>query len=243
MKFTFRDIVWAGIIVLVVVFLSKCHRDRVGDLTNELAQQAYSKDSTHRVDQQQADNKLNILLGQMQNAAALQQATDKRLSQSLNTIARLSAGVKTAKLLPEDTTFTMVSPEYIDYCDSLAITSERVYDEYEDYKRKTDYSFLAKDTAFNYLARELKQERSAYATCRTDYTALQQAYKRAALPHNQLYLGAELIGSPSYLISNVGAVISIKTKSNKLWQLSGGLQTNGQYYGRINGNILISLKR
>lgn len=243
MKFTFRDLAWAGIVTLIVVYLSKCHRDETYDQATELIQLGKAKDSAHKVERQEADNKLTILLGQMQNAAEKQQATDRQLTQSITTIARLSAGVKAAKLFPEDTTFTMVSPEYINYCDSLAVTSERVYDEFDNYKKKTSNLILAKDTAISFHEYMLKRERAAYAICTAGYNELVQQAKRTQQPRNQIYLGAELIGNQYTIIQNVGAVVSLKTKSNKLWQISGGLQSNGGYYGRINGNILISFKK
>lgn len=250
MKITFRDMVWAGIVTLIVVALSKCHRDEKYESDKEIQRitnEANAKDSAHTVEQQVADNKLNIAIGQIQNATEKQQATDRQLSQSMTTIARLSAAVKSAKLLPEDTTFTMVSPEYINYCDSLAITGEKLNIDFGEYKQKTGGLLLSKDSAFNLQGNMLKQERTAYAQCRKDYSALQLLYaakqQSAQKAHNQVYLGAELIGNQYTVIQNVGAVVSLKTKSNKLWQVSGGLLSGGGYYGRINGNILISFKK
>ena len=249
MKMTFRDIVWCAILALVLIMLSKCHRDKTNKLSEsvtELMSQAKATDSIHAVKVMRDENRLNILLGQLQNATADQQAADKQVTQSMTTIARLSAAVKAAKFFTGDTSFVTVGPEYVMYCDSLAITSEATGVEFSAYKKRTGFLLLAKDTALRLQEGLLKSERAYSASCKKDFNALQHFYtesEKRNKPRNQLFVGAELLGNQTTMIQNVGAVLSLKTKTNKLWQISGGLQNNGGFYGRINGNILIRLRK
>lgn len=250
MKFTFRDIAWCAIVALIVVFLSKCHRDKADDITasvTKLKQQSQATDSAHRVEVIREENKLNVLLGQLQNANEKQQVADKQLTQSFATITRLAGAVKASKFLTDlDTNFVTVGPDYVMYCDSLAMTSEATGIEFSAYKARTNYLLSAKDTAFRLQGDMLTSERAFSAACKKDFSALQHFYAQAEKqnkPRNQLYVGAELLGNQVTVIQNVGAVLSLKTKGDKLWQISGGLQSAGGYYGRINGNILIRLHK
>lgn len=250
MKFTFRDIVWCAVFALVLIILSKCHRDKTNSLNasvTELIEQSKATDSAHSIESMQKENKLNILLGQLQNATAKQQVADKQLTQSFATITRLAGAVKVSKFLTDiDTNLVAVGPDYVMYCDSLAMTSEATGVEFIEFKKRTASLLQTKDTAMQLQANMLNSERAYSAACKKDFSALQHYYAESEKnnkPHNQLYVGAELLGNQATVIQNVGAVLSLKTKGDKLWQISGGLQNGGGYYGRINGNILIRLRK
>ena len=181
-------------------------------------------------------------MAQAHNAAAVQLRSDLQLGQSIAINNRLSAAVKAAKLFPIDSTFIAVSPEYVNYCDSLAVFSDSITLNFENNKRNNAHLLLTKDTIIKLQQNQVANERASYEQCKRDFNSLRNFYAQAESQHkprNQIYLGAELIGNQYTLIQNVGAVLSLKTKTNKLWQVSGGLQSNGGYYGRINGNFLI----
>jgi hypothetical protein len=249
MKITFRDIVWFAVVALIMVYLSKCHRDETQALDNKivsLTEQSRSRDSIHAVDSMQDESKLNGLKDRLQNATEKQQVVDKQLTQSFVTIDRLAAAVKMAKLFTGDTTFVTVGPDYVIYCDSLAMYAEGASGEFNAYKTRTNYLLLAKDTAIRLQDSMLQKERAYSAAGKRDFNALQHFYteaQRLNKPHNQVYIGAELMGTQQTLISNVGLALSLKTKTNKLWQVSSGIQTNGLLYARVNGNILIRLHK
>lgn len=250
MKFTFRDIVWCAVFALALIILSKCHRDKTNGLNanvKKLIEQSKATDSILAIEVMHEENKLNILLGQLQNANAKQQVADKQLTQSFATITRLAGAVKVSKFLTDvDTNLVSVGPDYVMYCDSLAMSSEATGVEFFEYKKRTGYLLLAKDTAMQIQENLLTSERAYSAACKKDFSALMHYYTESAkhnMPHNQFYVGAELLGTQATVIQNVGAVLSLKTKGDKLWQISGGLQNGGGYYGRINGNILIRLRK
>jgi len=247
MRFEFKDIVWIGIIALVVVLLSRCHRNRSDKLNTDI-QALKTKQLQDSIDYQNAVRVYETTAAKADSTAAIYIAKNKdvqlKLDQKSSTILQLSRIIKGAG--PVDTSLTTVGPEYIEYCDSLADVSTAMVVDFQKYKRNTNIILQAKDTIISSKDGIIAAERQAKQNCKNDYNSLMHFYQdaqKAAMPRNQLYLGAELIGTPNYLVSNVGAVVSLKTKTNKLWQLSGGLQTTGQYYIRINGNILISLKR
>lgn len=249
MNITFRDIVWVGIIALILVVLSKCHRDKsnlLKEQVNELVDKRRRDDSSHASQVAIMENKQALAEGRIQIATTQQQKAERDLEQSLATAKRLSAQLREIKGWPTDTTAITVPQEFFDYCDSLAWAADSIHADYRVFKRKNSYLLLAKDTALSLQKDLYHAERNARLKCREDFESLQHFYKladRRAKPANQVYIGAELLGSERLLIQNIGVAISLKTKSNKLWQVSGGLQNGGGWYGRINGNVLIRLRK
>jgi hypothetical protein len=249
MNFTFRDIVWVGIIVLIVIVLSKCHRDENNELSKDvtaLVNERKMADAAHNIEAQQLENKLNIVKGQLQNAQEDKQSAEDKLTKTMATSSRLAAELKRLKGWPTDTNAVLVGQEYISYCDSLAFTADSLAVDFITFKRKNAYLSAAKDSQFKLQQQFYNNEHSLTERYKREYNALMQAYEQAEKrnkPTNQMYIGAELIGSKQLLVQNVGAVLSLKTKTNKLWQVSGGLQNGGGWYGRINGNILIRLRK
>lgn len=247
--FTFKDIVWIAIIVLIVLFLSKCHRDK----TDAIADQVKAVSTKHEQDSiahaavvSVLNNQIVEAEGNARKAEVAQGVIQNTLDQSIATSQRLAKAVNIAKGFPVNASFIPVSTEYVDYCDSLAIVSDRVAGDYSAYKLKTGYLILSKDTLIRLKDQALAQEKTYLTECRKDYNALMHFYTQSEKqnkPRNQVYVGAELLGNRQSLISAVGAALSLKTKGNKLWQISGGIQSGGGYYGRINGNILIRLRK
>ncbi len=249
MNITFRDIVWVGIIALIIIVLSKCHRDKTDDLNGDvqaLLIERRMSDSVHKINAQALENKLNVAIGQAQVAREDQRSAEGKLNASVATATRLAAELRRIKGWPVDSTAITVSGEYVTYCDSLAYTADSIAVDYTAYKRKNTSLLAMKDTAYNLQTQLLNKERAAKLQCDKDFKALQHFYAEAdkrSKPTNQIYIGAEFIGSQQLLVQNAGAVLSLKTKTNKLWQVSGGLQNGGGWYGRINGNILIRLRK
>ena len=244
MKFTWRDIVWCAIIALILLALSKCHRndtDKMKDKYFELEKQFNNNKANHEFNQQQLQNKLVIAKEAVQIANNELKVSEAKLSQSIATIKKLGITLKAAKELEPDSTFTLVSPEYMNICDSMWYTVEKSYEQLDVFKKKYDLLVFAKDTLLQRQTFINKETSQALTHCQQDYIKLQHLYS-IQKPVNQLYIGAEIL-SGAYVIQNVGVALTLKTKTNKLWQISGGIQNDGHYYGRINGNILISFKR
>lgn len=248
MKLMFRDIVWIAIIAIIVIFLSRCHRNSTDALDVDLKklQLKINKDS---INYSNAIQGLSHIAANSDSVAAILQVKNKTIEQQLDqraiTISNLTTALRKAKIPVVDTNTIAVDPDYINYCDSLANVSGFMAADYKSYKKNIGLLLHAKDTAINARDGIITVERKAKQDCKDNLNQLMRLFQEAQSDksRNQLYLGAEVIASPSYFISNAGIALSLKTKTNKLWQLSGGLQTNGQYYFRINGNILISLKK
>lgn len=247
MKFTYRDIVWIAIVTLIIIYLSKCHRDNTNLLEQNLEalRQKTKQDSIIRAHQLHA---FELIATEADQKAKDYSLRNKQIEQESfingETVIRLTAALKAAKKPLIDTTTIAVGQEYLDYCDSLAEESSNLAVNFKAYRTNTDYLIGAKDASIKARDSIIAIEHNSYRQCKADYNTLKQycqAYKQSA-NSSQIYLGAELIGNPTSLISNAGIALTLKTKTNKLWQISGGLQSNGSYYARINGNILIKLK-
>lgn len=249
MKFTFRDIVWIGIIALIIVVLSKCHKNKADNLNksvDELLNGRKKADSIYAIQVRDLENSLLNLTEKMQTVTTLKQTAEAALDKSMSVVKRLSTQVNLTKDWPIDPTALTVPHEYVDYCDSLAWTADSLTVNYALYKLTNTSLLKTKDSVIYLQTDLLSKERSALERCKSEFNALHHYYKLAdsrAKPVNQMFIGAELIGSEKLLIQNVGVALTLKTKTNKLWQLSGGLQNNGGIYGRINGNILIRLRK
>lgn len=248
MKFTFRDIVWIALIVLIVVALSKCHRDDNDKLNNAVKklQDKHTADSlAYKSIITVQESKVESSVKKADSLSVINKSLEAKLDDNAANVMRLSAALRKAKTPGLDTNLITVDHDYIDYCDSLAFKASDLAVDYSKYKSNTNNLLAAKDETIKGKDDIIATERKAKQNCLDDYNAITHFYRdyiKANKPTNQIYIGAELIGNPAYLINNAGLAITLKTKSNKLWQLSGGIQTNGQYYARINGNILIKLK-
>jgi hypothetical protein len=249
MNITFRDIVWVAIITIIIILLSKCHRDKANGLSQNvtaLVNERRLADSLHALQTQALENRLSVITSHLKNAQLEQRTAERSLDKSVATAGRLAAELKRVKNWPTDSTAILVGGEYVEYCDSLAHTTDSITVEYITYKRKNTNLLASKDTALHLQKQLYDKERTAREQCSRDFAAIQRYYtlmEKRSKPVNQVYIGAELIGSQQLLMQNVGAVLSVKTKSNKLWQLSGGLQNGGGWYGRVSGSILIRLRK
>jgi hypothetical protein len=249
MNITFRDIVWVGIIAIILIALSKCHRDKANELNSDvqaLINERRIKDSINAVESQKAAKNLNMAIGKAQVAKEEQLTAEAKLEKSVATAKRLAAELHVLKGWPIDSTAITVSGEYVTYCDSLAFTADSLAVDFVRYKRTNTLLLKAKDTAYGQLSKMYNKQLTEALECSKDFKALQHFYTEAdkrGKPTNQVFLGAELIGSQQLFVQNIGAVLSLKTRTNKLWQVSGGLQNGGGWYGRINGNILIRLRK
>lgn len=249
MKITFKDICWFAVVALIFFFLSKCHRDEKGKLheaVNSIEAQLKEDSLSHQAARQALEGRLEAEQEIAKTAMIQAEIINAKLSASERAVNRLTAAVKAAKLFPIDTSFVTVAPEYVSYCDSLANESGVMLSELSKYKNQSGVLIAAKDRQLNIKDSLITQERILtrnYSDRLEDYKRAYQKAINLAKPKFQVFIGAEIIGNQTTFFQQVGGVISLKTKRNKLWQVSTGIQSNGLLYGRINGNILITFKR
>lgn len=246
MQITFRDLVWVGIVVLIVLYLSKCKRDETGIISDQvrIIRDKLNQDSVKahfRITKLEFD--LSQERGKTRMAITESKAVSGKLQASEVTVSRLIAAVRKARLLTPDTNFVAVAPGYVTFCDSLASSADSVFTDINRYKNLSAAILAGKARELSLKDSIIKTERTFSEECRAQFSSLQALYRKTNVaPRNQVFIGAEILGTQNTILQNVGAVISLKTKGNKLWQLSGGLQNGGGWYGRINGNILLSFK-
>lgn len=248
MKITYRDICWFAVVALIMFFLSRCHRDEKSTLRDEMSsvKQQLERDSLFYVAESLAwEGRLLEQEGKTNEAIKASDVANAKLLYSERTINRLSAAIKSAKLLPFDSSFVTVSPDYVTYCDSLAEESEDLVIDLNNLKKLNTHIIEGKTGELAIKDSIIKVEKNLSKQYRSRYADLEVLCSKAMGINklkNQVYIGAEVLGTQNTILQNVGAVISLKTKRNKLWQISSGIQSNGLVYGRINGNILISFK-
>jgi len=249
MKVTFRDICWFAVVALIMLFLSKCHRDEtvsMSDRFHEINTRLMADSIAHFRAVAALEESLHAEKQATDSAARKAQAASAVVSESQATINRLTTALRTAKHLPVDGNFITVAPTYVTYCDSLADATDALAQNFNTYRLTQGAVISGKDRQLLLKDSLLIRERTFSAGCRTEVAALQAIYTKVQQenkPRNQVFLGAEISGTQATVFQNIGGVLSLKTKRNKLWQISSGIQSNGQVYGRINGNILISFKK
>lgn len=249
MKITFKDIVWIAIVVLIILGLSKCHRDssRSQREKAEAVIADFKKaDSGYKEQIGKLDSLLIAVGNYSREVKQEAQEANEKIKLSEKTIRHLSASLKAAKLLPIDTTFVTVSPDFVTYCDSLADQTDQLTIDLNRYRSTNTALLVSKESELAIKDSMISVERLFNQKYRQQFADLQTIYSKVlndTKVRNQVFLGAEIIGTQTTVFQNVGAVLSLKTKTNKLWQVSSGLQYNGGLYARINGNILISFKR
>lgn len=249
MKVTFKDICWFAVVALICLYLSKCHRsetDAFKQKADSIIEKLEQDSLSHLTEVYLLDQKLKDEQGRTLQALRESDIALAKLNISQSTVVRLTNALKAAKLFPVDTNFVTVAPEYVNYCDSLATESEGLAVELSRYKNYNSLVIAGKDRELLIKDSLIAKERMFGLECRKQFADLQTVYSRAldaSKGKAQVYIGAEIIGTQTTFFQNVGGVLSLKTKGNKLWQISSGIQNNGQVYGRINGNILLSFKR
>lgn len=248
MKITFKDIIWVAVMTLVVIYLSKCHRHKTDIDTshiNEITKKHQQDSVNYATDLLVLQSKLTAQ-EKITNEVIIQaNISSAKLDASEATVNRLANAIRIAKLLPVDTSSVTVAPEYVDYCDSLAVESEYLTKEVVRYKNINTAIVAGKDGEIDIRDSIIAREHGFAIDCRARFADLQTAYKIAMekmRPTNQVFIGAEILGTQNTFFQNIGAALTLKTKRNKLWQISSGIQSNGQVYARINGNILLSFK-
>lgn len=248
MKITFKDIVWIVLLILVVVALSKCHRDKVSTLNDQYDAivSKYKDDSIAHA--RNATRYLDTILKQQQVTQVLSRKADSstRLLEAAEVkVLRLSLALQAYKVSINDTGIVTVPTGFVNYCDSLSVESEYLVGEVRRYKDVNAALVMSKDREIAIRDTILMQQRTFNEELRSQFTDLRAVYEKSqqlAKPRAQVYVGAELIGTQTTFLQQVGGVLSLKTKGNKLWQISSGLQNNGQLYGRVSGSILLTFK-
>lgn len=151
--------------------------------------------------------------------------------------------IASIKPQPADTMgYVMVPAAYPDSCSACANSLKTAFkgiDSLKDLADKTNelvtYELLIREKAAVIQERYSDSLQSLFNAQSQVVTALAKAGK----PKSQIYAGVEILGGPVTVFQNIGGVLSLKTKQDRLFQISGGLTNLGTWYARINANFKI----
>jgi hypothetical protein len=166
----------------------------------------------------------------------------RSLVESQNTVQRLSDKIQAAKKEKQDNTWVAVSPNYVEGCDSLrivAIDQNAKIEQYEESKAKQEelmnYEIGIRDIALH--------NRDAFnRALRNQLDSCQLKVKGAASQNRtQVYAGVGMLGNQINPIAGGQVNVSLKTKGNKIYEVTGAAVGNTWYVG-LGTKFLISFR-
>lgn len=171
-------------------------------------------------------------------------ASQNKLTASQTTIHRLIAKIDGAKLEKPDSTWIKVSPHYKDGCDSLrdrAYAQQQQINQYEENGAKLNelmlYEIAERDSAINAQKEFNRKFMSQLDNC---LAQLQTAVKQQ--PRNQVYAGIGIFGNQINPLAGGQVNVSLKTKSNKIFEVTGASVGN-TWYGGVGAKFLLSFRK
>lgn len=170
--------------------------------------------------------------------------SDKALNASQAIIHRLIAKVEGAKLEPRDSTFIAVSPHYISGCDSLKdqarAQQEKIDQQQEDGQKLTElmmFEISWRDSSIDKQKEFNRKFSNQLDECMTQLHAKVNQKQR-----NQVYAGIGLFGNKINPLAGGQVNVSLKTKRNQIYELTGATVGN-TWYGGVGTKFLISFRK
>lgn len=168
----------------------------------------------------------------------------RSLAESQNLVRRLSDKIEAAKKEKKDDTWVAVSPRYVEGCDSLRLANidqaAKINEAQEENAKVVtlmDYEISLRDTAL--------QHRDAFnATMIKQLDACQLKLDTAIekQQRTQVYAGVGMFGNQINPIAGGQVNVSLKTKGNKIYEVTGAA-VGGTWYVGIGTKFLISFRR
>ena len=160
------------------------------------------------------------------------------------TINRLTAKIEAAKNQQPDNTWVKVSPDYKESCDSLVgvvkIQQQQLAEADENGAKLNElmlYEISLRDSTINAQKEFNRKFMGQLDDCMTQ---LQIAVKQQ--PRNQVYAGIGMFGNQINPLAGGQVNLSLKTKSNKIFEITGAAIGNA-WYGGVGAKFLITFKR
>jgi hypothetical protein len=238
-----------GIAVCFIILLMLCNKADKEDTVTKAeyeALQAQVKDTVKyyqaylEAEQHRRDSAIQARTDLQQQLA---QSTEKEKA-SRAIALRLAAQVQAAKSQQPDNTFVRVSPAYVQGCDSLAnhiADLGKMVDQQNDDGAKLNelmlYEISIRDSAINAQKDFNQKFMGQLDNC---LEQLQTAVKQQ--PRNQVYAGIGVFGNQINPLAGGQVNISLKTKSNKIFEVTGATVGN-TWYGGVGAKFLLSFRR
>lgn len=168
----------------------------------------------------------------------------RSLAESQNQVQRLSDKIEAAKKEKQDDSWVSVSPRYVEGCDSLnivAVSQNAKIDQYEESKVKQeelmDYEISIRDKALRHRDQFNAAMIKQLDTCHLKLDSSISSKKRT-----QVYAGVGMFGNQINPIAGGQVNVSLKTKGNKIYEVTGAAVGNTWYVG-LGTKFLISFRR
>jgi len=225
-----RQILWLIIGLAIMFFLMRSCNGYKTDQYNALKQEAeLLKKQVEQKEQQEKIRRYNDSLAlvnartEKEKAIADVKAIDRKLTASANTITRLTDNLAYYKSLPVDSSFVKVHPQYVENCDSLAITTVIQQGEINEARREIletvdlmNYEVVLRDSI-------IEDERNHNAVLLADFNR-QSALLKSALnnlkPHGQFLVGVGVMGNEQQLLGGGSLKFAYLSKGGKMYMYS-----------------------
>jgi hypothetical protein len=239
----------AFILFLVVLYFQLCANKK---LTNAVSKDVYNamvkaKDDSikHYRGIIQADSAaINTAHMATADQAEKTELFRRSLAESQNTVQRWVDKVAAAKKEKPDASWVAVSPNYVEGCDSLkivAVSQNKKIDQVEQENKKTvelmNYEINLRDTAIQHRDQFNDAMIKQLDTCQLKLDTAIKNQQRT-----QVYAGVGMFGNKINPLAGGQVNVSLKTKGNKIYELTGASVGKTWYVG-VGTKFLISFRR
>jgi hypothetical protein len=239
----------AFILFLVVLYFQLCANKK---LTNAVSNDDYNamvkaKDDSIKhykgiiKSDSDAINNAHMASAEQRDKAELYR---RSLAESQNTVQRLSDKIEAAKKEKPNDAWVAVSPNYVEGCDSIRLAAigqnakiDQAGQDVTKLVELMDYEISLRDTA---LAHRDQFNASMTKQLEDCYLKLDTAIKNQQ--RTQVYAGVGMFGNKINPLAGGQVNVSLKTKGNKIYEVTGAAIGNTWYVG-VGTKFLISFRR
>lgn len=239
----------AFILFLMVLYFQLCQNKKAADTITKADYNAMvkAKDDTikyHKEIIKADDAAIVTATAHAVESAERAIASEAKVTEGQGVIARLNAKLNAARKEKPDSSFIEVSPNYINGCDSLQLVTEYNNLQLNWYKRDNAALVVAKQYEINKRDTALRhrdQFNAAMTKQLTDcHAKLDSAINNQQ--RTQVYAGVGMLGNQINPIAGGQVNVSLKTKGNKIYEVTGAA-VGGTWYVGLGTKFLISFRK
>lgn len=162
---------------------------------------------------------------------------------SQNQVQRLSNKIEAAKREAQDDTWVAVSPRYVEGCDSLRIVAIDQSGKINDAQEVNARLVLAMDREIRLRDTAILHRDQFNAAIIKQLDSCHLRIKATVKPQRaQVYAGVGMLGNTINPIAGGQVNISLKTRGNKIYEVTGAA-VGGSWYMGLGTKFLISFRR
>lgn len=239
----------AFILFLVVLYFQLCANKKLTDTITKADYNAMvkAKDDTikyHKEIIKADDAAIEMAVGHAEQSAQRAKESEDKVTESQSIIARLNAKLNAARKEKPDGSFVAVSPDYINGCDSLQLVTEYNNLQLNWYKRDNAALVASKQREINLrdTAIQHRDQFNAAMIKQLDTCHLKLDSAINNQQRTQVYAGVGMFGNQINPLAGGQVNVSLKTKGNKIYEITGAAVGNTWYVG-LGTKFLISFRR